>query len=143
MLPILLTANILLGLYYNFSVWYKLTDKTRSGAWIAVGGALVTIAGNALFIPQYGYVASAWTTLVCYALMVIVSYTWGQRHYPVPYPLGRMALFIGSALVVAGLSRYTLSDLPEVPRMIAYIGITLLFIAGWGRPEWRQMKVSG
>lgn len=142
-LPILLTANILLGLYYNFSVWYKLTDKTRSGAWIAVGGALVTIAGNALFIPQYGYVASAWTTLVCYALMVIVSYTWGQRHYPVPYPLGRMALFIGSALVVAGLSRYTLSDLPEVPRMIAYIGITLLFIAGWGRPEWRRMSPAG
>ncbi len=139
-LPILLTANILLGLYYNFSVWYKLTDKTRFGAWIAVGGAVITILGNALFIPEYGYVASAWTTLVCYAIMVIVSYSWGQKHYPVPYPMGRMAMFVLSALVVTGIARTTLSDLPNITRLIVYLGITLAFILSWGWSEKKYLQ---
>ncbi len=139
-LPILLTANILLGLYYNFSVWYKLTDKTRSGAWIAIGGAGITIIGNALFIPQFGYLASAWTTLVCYALMVIVSYSWGQKHYPVPYPLGRMALFILSALLVTTVARYSLEHLPDAGRFASYVGITLLFALGWGWPEYQKIR---
>lgn len=139
-LPILLTANILLGLYYNFSVWYKLTDKTRFGAWIAVGGAVITILGNALFISQYGYVASAWTTLICYAIMVLVSYAWGQKHYPVPYPLGRMAMFVLSALVVPEIARMTLSDLPDTPRFLVYSGITLAFIIVWGLPEKRTFQ---
>ncbi|MBK7344820.1 MAG: polysaccharide biosynthesis C-terminal domain-containing protein [Saprospiraceae bacterium] len=141
-LPVLLTANILLGLYYNFSVWYKLTDKTRSGAWISIGGAFITILGNVLFIPQYGYVASAWTTLVCYAIMVIVSYAWGQKHYPVPYQMGRMGMYIGSALLVVGLARTLLDGLPDQYRLMTYVGITLFFIAGWGIPERRMLTRS-
>ncbi|MBP6184048.1 MAG: polysaccharide biosynthesis protein [Saprospiraceae bacterium] len=100
-LPILLCANLLLGLYYNFSVWYKLTDKTFAGAWIAAGGAFITILGNILMIPLYGYFASAWVTLICYAFMVWASLIWGQRHYPIPYPLMRMAGYFGSAILLA------------------------------------------
>ncbi len=100
-LPILLCANLLLGLYYNFSVWYKLTDKTTAGAWIAAVGALITIIGNILFIPLYGYHASAWVTLICYVFMVLASLLWGQRHYPIPYPVMRMAGYLGSAILLA------------------------------------------
>lgn len=100
-LPILLCANLLLGLYYNFSVWYKLTDKTSAGAWIAAVGAFITIVGNILFIPMYGYHASAWVTLICYTVMVLISLTWGQRHYPIPYPLMRMLGYLGTALLLA------------------------------------------
>lgn len=88
--PILLLANIFLGIYYNLSVWYKLTDKTMYGAYIAIIGALVTVSGNILLIPHLGYMGSAWTTLLCYGIMVLISYVMQRRHYPVPYQIPRM-----------------------------------------------------
>ena len=88
--PILLLANWLLGIYYNQSVWYKLADKTRFGMWLSFVGAAVTIVANLALIPLLGYAGSAWATLACYFTMVVLSYYWGQRHYPVPYQLGRI-----------------------------------------------------
>jgi O-antigen/teichoic acid export membrane protein len=84
--PVLLLAGACLGIYYNLSVWFKLTDRTRSAAWLAAAGALVTLAVNAWGIPRYGYWASAGATLAAYALMATLSALWGRRHYPVPYP---------------------------------------------------------
>lgn len=102
--PILLLANVFLGIYYNLSVWYKLSDRTRQGGYIALVGAAITIGVNIMFIPVYGYMASAWATLACYATMVLISYLLGQRHYPIPYQLGRVFSYILLAVVVWQLS---------------------------------------
>lgn len=91
--PILLLANVFLGIYYNLSIWYKLTGKTQFGAYISVFGAAVTIAFNYFAIPVWGYVGSAWATLACYASMTLVSYYFGQINYKVPYRLKNFFLY--------------------------------------------------
>jgi O-antigen/teichoic acid export membrane protein len=97
--PILLMANLFLGIFYNLSVWYKLTDRTTSAIWLAVAGALITLAGNFWGIPIYGYWASAWTTLAAYAGMAVLSGLWSRKHYPVPYPILRLGALILGALL--------------------------------------------
>jgi O-antigen/teichoic acid export membrane protein len=92
--PILLAANVLLGIYTNQSIWYKLSHKTYYGALISIVGALVTITINLLLIPVYGYLASAWATFVCYAVMVFMSYLMGQKYYPIKYNLRKISLFV-------------------------------------------------
>ena len=84
--PILLLANMFLGIYYNLSIWYKLSHKTLSGAYITLIGAALTIILNYFFIRQYSYIACAWTTFFCYGTMMIISYKWGQKVYRIPYP---------------------------------------------------------
>lgn len=97
--PILLLANIALGIYYNLSIWYKLTDKTILGAYVSIFGALVTIVLNIILIPIWGYFGSACATLSCYTLMVLVSWWLGQKYFPVNYQwkklLSYMAIAIG------------------------------------------------
>ncbi len=104
--PILLMANIFLGMYYNLSIWYKLTDKTRLGAVVSIMGAVITLILNWLWIPKYGYEGCAWTTLICYLSMAWVSYSLGQKYYPVPYPLKRIASFLALSLSI-----YIISDM--------------------------------
>lgn len=96
--PILLFANIFLGIFYNLSVWYKLGEKTTFAAYIAVFGALVTIGLNFILIPLYSYVGSAWTTFICYFSMVIISYFFGQKFYPINYPLKKVFFYLAFAL---------------------------------------------
>ncbi len=108
--PILLMANIFLGIYYNQSIWYKLSGKTRFGAYIAVIGAVVTVVINVLYIPKYGYMASAWATLIVYFLQMVLSYILGQRHYPIPYNLYKFVFYIGTALLIFALSPYLVLD---------------------------------
>jgi O-antigen/teichoic acid export membrane protein len=139
-LPILLLANLLLGLYYNFSVWYKLTDRTGAGAWIAGGGALLTILLNVLFIPVFGYLASAWTTLICYALMTAASLIWGHRHYPIPYPLLRMAAYMGSALLLGLGWAMVPDDWSNASRLALALGLLLTWLLTWGRLEWQGLR---
>lgn len=92
--PILLLANLFLGVYFNLSIWYKLANKTIYGAYIAMGGAVITIALNFLLIPVIGFLGSAWTTLLVYFLMAAVSYLWGQKEYPIPYDLRKFMFYI-------------------------------------------------
>ena len=92
--PILLVANIFLGIYYNQSIWYKLSNKTKYGALIAITGALLTIILNIVFIPKYGYWASAWATLSVYFFQMVLSYLLGQKHYPIPYNVGKFGVFM-------------------------------------------------
>jgi len=101
--PILLLANLLLGVYYNLSFWFKLTDRTYYGLWLSIGGALIILVGNIVFIPIFGYMACAWVTLVSYASMAWACYVLGQRYYPVPYRTGMMLLhlFLGALIVMA------------------------------------------
>ncbi len=92
--PILLVANIFLGIYYNQSIWYKLSNKTKFGALISITGAILTIVLNILFIPKYGYWASAWATLAVYGFQMILSYILGQKHHPIPYNVGKFGVFM-------------------------------------------------
>lgn len=102
--PILLLANVLLGIYYNLSVWYRLKDKTLLGAGISMAGGLLTFALNVLLVPQIGYIGAAWTALATYAFMCLATWATGLKHYPVPYPFGRMALYVLAALAAYALS---------------------------------------
>ena len=98
--PVLLLANLFLGVYYNLTVWFKLTDKTHFGTYISFGGAAVTILLNLLLIPVLGYMGSAIATLICYFSMALVCYLLGNRHYPIPYPVGTITGYI---LLAVGL----------------------------------------
>ena len=92
--PILLLANMFLGIYYNLSIWYKLSNKTMAGAWITVIGAGTTLVINYLFIPSYGYFACAWATFFCYGSMMVISFIWGQKEYHVPYAWKKLVAYI-------------------------------------------------
>lgn len=92
--PILLYANIFLGIYYNLSIWYKLGNKTIAGAYITIIGAAVTVIINRAFIPHYSYMACAWATFACYGSMMLISYFWGQKVYPVPYAVKKLIAYL-------------------------------------------------
>ncbi|GAA4350663.1 oligosaccharide flippase family protein [Hymenobacter saemangeumensis] len=101
--PVLLLANLFLGVYYNLSVWFKLTDKTYYGTYIGAGGAAITIALNFLLIPVLGYLGCALATLACYFTMAMLCWRLGERHFPVPYPAARLGLWLLGAAVLVGL----------------------------------------
>ena len=92
--PILLLANMFLGIYYNLSVWYKLGNKTMAGAWITLIGAGITIGINFIFIKHYSYMACAWATFFCYGAMMVMSYIWGQKEYRIPYAWKKLVAYI-------------------------------------------------
>ncbi len=83
--PIVTLANVFNGLYYNLSIWYRTTDNTRLGIYFSLFGAITTIVLNVLFIPYYGYIAAAWTTLICYFLMCVLVYYAGKKYIKIPY----------------------------------------------------------
>ena len=92
--PILLMANVFLGIYYNLSIWYKLSNKTIYGAWVTLLGTIITIVINFIFIPKYGFIACAWATLICYGTMMVTSFIWGQKHYRIPYAWKKLTAYI-------------------------------------------------
>ncbi|MAY83193.1 MAG: polysaccharide biosynthesis protein [Flavobacteriales bacterium] len=108
--PILLLANIFLGIFYNLSVWYKLNGMTRYGALIAGFGAVITIILNLWWIPIFGYVGSAWATLICYFSMSVLSYMIGRKYYKVPYQLKKVIFYLLLALVLHLLFEYLIPD---------------------------------
>lgn len=114
--PVLLVANLLLGVYYNFSVWYRLKDRTGLGAIISIAGAVITILLNLVLIPRYGYTGAAFVTLVCYAFMSWATWFTGKKHYPVPYQLGRMFFYAFLALLLAAISWWAAPLLPDFAR---------------------------
>lgn len=102
--PILLMANLFLGIFYNLSIWYKLTGQTKFGAYIAIFGAVITLVLNWLLIPRFDYMGAAWTTFACYLSMMVVSYLLGQKYYHVDYDLKRILFYLFFAVAVYGLS---------------------------------------
>ena len=101
---ILLAANLFLGIFYNLSIWYKLSEKTKYGAYLSIFGAIITISLNFLFIPVLGFLGSAWATLICYFSMTIVSYFLGRKYYKIPYPIKRIFLYLGIVFVLFFIS---------------------------------------
>jgi O-antigen/teichoic acid export membrane protein len=102
--PVILMANLFLGIYYTLSLWYKLTDKTRFGAYFAIVGAVISLILNILFIPEFGYTASAWAMLACFVVMVVLSYIFGQKYFPVNYPLKRIGIYFIAAISIYFIS---------------------------------------
>lgn len=131
-IPILMLANLFLGVYYNLSIWYKLTDKTIYGAYTSLIGAGVTLIINAIGIPFIGYMASAWAALACYSAMLILAYFWGQKYFPIKYNIRRFFLYIGMAVGLYLLS-LTYSELNIWIRFIFNIFLfgIFVFVAGY------------
>ena len=129
--PIILLANLVMGIFFNLSIWYKLSNKTMYGAVLVLIGALVTVLVNVIFIPRYGYVASAWAHLLCYSLMVLLSYLWSRKHYRIPYKTGRIVVYISMALMIYYFNALLLQDIGPVRDLSS-----LLLLSGFGLFLW-------
>ncbi len=110
--PVLLLGYLFLGIYYNFSVWFKLTDRTYFGVFITIGGAILTVALNFFLIPMAGYMGSSWATLLCYFFMAMVCYLLGQKYYPIPYQLWKSAAYILLACGLIWIARFVVIQNP-------------------------------
>lgn len=145
--PILLLANMFLGIYYNLSIWYKITNKVSSGAWITIGGALVTIGINYFFIPKYGYMASAWATFFCYGAMMVACYIWGQKEYPIPYAWKKLSAYMIIVVLLFFIHKfltYLWSDMTFNYSVSTIIfGSFLLFILKVEKKEFKKLPVIG
>ena len=104
--PILLLSYWCLGLYYNFSIWYKVTDRTKMGALISIAGSVITFVIAFLFIRPFGIIGVAWGTLACYGTMAVLGYLTGQRFYKINYPIGKMLSYIGVAVILYLVSEW-------------------------------------
>jgi len=117
--PIILIANFCLGIYHNLSVWYKITDRTKFGAYISVFGAVVTLGLNFVLIPIMSYKGSAIATLAAYASMVLLSYYFGRKYYPIPYNLKKIGLYL---IISIGFSLVSFYQFREN----YYVGVLML-----------------
>ena len=145
--PILLFANIFLGIYYNLSIWYKITKSTRAGAYITLIGAVITLIINYLLIPYWGYMASAWATFLCYGSMMVISFVWGQKVYVVPYAWKKLVAYMVIVSVLYFLHTF-LTGIWE--SRIFSIGLATLFLVAYAlfilrveRREFRRLPYIG
>lgn len=102
--PIVMIADLFFGVFFNLSLWYKLTDKTIWGTWFSLGGLAITLGLNVLLVPRIGYMGCAWTSFACYGAMMVASYIVGQKKYPISYPIGRIAAYFAGAIALYALS---------------------------------------
>ena len=128
--PILLLANLCLGVYYNLTIWYKLTDKTLFGSYISVFGAIVTLVLNYILIPKIGYLGSAWTTLACYASMMVISFFSGQYFYRVPYNVLKFFLYVETALLIGWIGHTFYHQLFEKSQAL-FVLVSAGTLAAW------------
>lgn len=124
--PIISMAYLLYGVYINHSIWYKLNDLTRFAVYITLIGAVITVAGNVLFIPKYGYMASAWTTLASYASMIIMSFVFAEKRYKVNYDISKVLPYFLIVLAMIIFAHYF-----KYPSLTAEIIINTLLIGGF------------
>lgn len=117
--PILLMANIFLGIYYNLSIWYKVSDKTKYGAYIALIGAAITLIGNYFLVPILGYKGAAWTTLICYFVISLLCYLIGQKFYPVAYKVKRIAFYILFSIGLYSVMYYLQDNIQNIVLRLA------------------------
>lgn len=127
--PIVMAAEIMMGIYFNLSFWYKLIDKTIWGAWFSGIGCIVLIAVNIIFIPRYGYMACAWAGFAGYATAMTLSYFVGQKYYPIRYPLKSIAAYVGIALLFFGIMTLAEDYVENIwLRLLVNTGCIALFI---------------
>lgn len=127
--PIILLAYLFLGMYHNLSVWYKITDRTKFGAYISIFGAVVTLVLNFWLIPIMSYKGSAIATLAAYGSMVVLSYYFGRKYYPIPYNIKKISAYILISLVLSLLSFYVFraNYVVGVAFLLVFMGIIYKF----------------
>ncbi|WP_108869504.1 oligosaccharide flippase family protein [Aquimarina aquimarini] len=123
--PIILLANLCLGIYHNLSVWYKITDKTRYGAYISVIGAIITLGLNFMLIPNYSYLGSAIATLAAYSVMMMLSWYFGRKHYPIPYNLKKIGIYLFLSISFSIVSFYIFDSnyMISIPLLLGFLVI--------------------
>lgn len=124
--PIVMLAEFFFGIFFNLSLWYKLTDKTIWGTWFSLLGLAVTIALNVILVPRMGYMGCAWAAFACYGTMMVVSYIVGRAKYPIGYNVPRLMLYFLLALGLYGLS--VLITIPAHPWLNMAIRTPLLLL---------------
>ncbi len=126
--PILLLANIFLGIYYNLSIWFKLSNRTIAGTYITLIGTAITIGVNYALIPYIGFMAGAWATFLCYGTMMVISYRWGQKAYPVPYATKKLIAY-GTIVVLLFLLHKAVTH--WFPHVYFSLGLGFVLLSTW------------
>ena len=129
--PILALGSVFLGIYYNLSVWYKLTNRNMTGAYITIAGAIITLVLNIVFIPHFGYTGSAWATFICYAFMMVISYVLGQKYYTIPYAKKKLLTYLAICVGMYIFHEYAIARIMDHEAAyfpFVYYGTSLLFI---------------
>lgn len=125
--PIILLASFCLGIYHSLSVWYKITDRTKYGAYISTIGAVLTLIINIALIPKIGYMASAWATLAAYGSMMVLSYYFGKKYYPIPYNMRKIAFYGGISIIFSALSFYVFNRNLIVGSLLLLVFLGLIY----------------
>ena len=145
--PILLLANMFLGIYYSLSVWYKLGHKTMAGAWITLVGAAITLLINYFLIPYFSYMACAWATFACYGSMMVMSFIWGQKEYPIPYAWKKLVAYILIVVILYFIHSTVISYFDQSVFNLSFASILLLgfiwFVLQIEKKEFLKMPVIG
>ena len=145
--PLLALGNIFLGVYYNLSIWYKLTNRNMMGAAITIAGAIITIVLNILLIPKFHYLGAAIATFCCYLFMMIVSYLLGQKHYPVPYAQKKLIAYIGMVVVIylvhRGLTQVWDNRWFNISTATLFLCLFSFFVAKIERKELERLPFIG
>jgi len=142
LLPVLLMAYMFLGIYYNVSIWYKLSDKTKYGAFISIFGVLITLVISVIFLPRIGIDASAWATLITYGSMVVLGYFLGQKHFPISYPVGKIMRDLGVITIIIVLAYFVREQFSISAKYICNAILLLLYLSYvWmsERGEWKKI----
>ncbi len=145
--PILLLANMFLGIYYNLSIWYKLTNRIIAGAYITLIGAAITLLINYLFIPWYSYMACAWATFFSYGTMMTISFLWGQKAYHIPYAWKKLTAFIVIVVLLyfihSAIAYFLPGTWPGIISGLFLLAGYVLFILRIEKKEFRKLPVIG
>jgi O-antigen/teichoic acid export membrane protein len=145
--PILLLANMFLGIYYSLSIWYKLSNKTLAGAWITLIGAVITLVINYFLIPYFSYMACAWATFFCYGSMMVISFVWGQKQYHIPYAWKKLLAYIVIVVleyfIYLGFNKLGFGVWINRGFATLLLGSFVLFVLNIEKKEFQRLPVVG
>jgi O-antigen/teichoic acid export membrane protein len=145
--PILLFANMFLGIYYNLSIWYKLSHKTTAGAYITLIGAAITLVINYIFIPHYSYMACAWATFFCYGSMMVISFIWGQKNYHIPYAWKKLAAYMIIVAILYFIHHFATGLWPakwfSLSLATLFTGLYGIFLLKVEKKEFQRLPIIG
>lgn len=145
--PILLLANMFLGIYYNLSIWYKLSNKTMAGAVITFTGVAVTVLINYVFIPRFSFMACAWATFMCYGSMMAVSYIWGQKVYHVPYAWKKLLAYLVIVVILffvhQGLIHWLTGNMAQIISAAILLTSYIVFVGYIEKKELQSLPFIG
>lgn len=146
--PILAMGSVFLGIYYNLSVWYKLTNKNMYGAYITIAGAIITVLLNVWWIPEFRYTGAAWATFFCYTFMMIASYLQGQKYYPIPYAWKKLMAYLVIVTLVYLVQVLIIRFTPEwtifhIATGLALLGAFTLFVLKVEKKEFEKLPYVG